>query len=349
LKGFANNIDFAAFLFLFIISIGCKNYHRNSEHPEITDDDIQKGESLATIYCQGCHSLPDPSLLDSKHWEKDALPYMGPRVGIFNHGFEIYPSSRNDKYLSKDFYPSKPLLSPVEWQYLMDYYIATSPDSLPGQQRKDPIKVGLPLFKVQMPGLKYDQPATCLVQIDTSSRNHSIFLGDAFRKKLLRFNASLELEDSVLVTGPIVGLDFHQDSIIACDIGVLNPNNGKYGKGLVITGSADQKMKVDSIPLFDSLARPVQLTAVDLNQDGLTDFLVCEFGHLSGSLSWLENMGHGKYQHHILRSVPGAIKAYVQDYNHDGLPDLWVLFAQGDEGIFLFTNLGHGKFSEQKV
>ncbi|HWY36556.1 MAG TPA: VCBS repeat-containing protein, partial [Nitrosopumilaceae archaeon] len=57
----------------------------------------------------------------------------------------------------------------------------------------------------------------------------------------------------------------------------------------------------------------------------------------------------GKFQHHVIRPVPGAIKAYIQDYNHDGLPDLWVLFAQGDEGIFLFTNLGHGKFSEQKV
>ena len=349
MKVLSNNTVSAAFLSLIFFSIGCKNYHRNNSHPEITKDDIEKGESLATLYCQGCHSLPDPSLLDSKHWEKDALPYMGPRLGIFNHGFEIYPSSRNDKNLNKDFYPSKPLLSSAEWQNLMDYYIATSPDSLPGQQRKDAIKVGLPLFKAQMPGFKYDQPATCLIQVDTSSRNHSIFLGDAFRKKLFRFNASLELEDSVLVTGPIVGLDFHHNSIFACDIGILNPNNGKFGKGLVITDGVDQKMKVDSLPLFDSLARPVQLTAVDLNQDGRTDFLVCEFGHLSGSLSWLENMGNGKYQHHVIRSVPGAIKAYIQDYNHDGLPDFWVLFAQGDEGIFLFTNQGHGKFSEQKV
>ena len=38
--------------------------------------------------------------------------------------------------------------------------------------------------------------------------------------------------------------------------------------------------------------------------------------------------------------MPGAEKAYIQDYNKDGLPDIWVLFAQGDEGIFLFTNKG---------
>jgi FG-GAP-like repeat len=93
----------------------------------------------------------------------------------------------------------------------------------------------------------------------------------------------------------------------------------------------------------------VQITAADLNQDGLTDYLICEFGNLTGALSWMENLGNGKYQRRVIRAVPGAIKAYIQDYNHDGLPDLWVMFAQGDEGIFLFTNQGHGHFKEESL
>jgi FG-GAP-like repeat len=349
LRRISNNILSFGFLYFLVFSQGCKNYHRNNRLPEITNGDIQKGESLSIIYCQGCHSLPDPSLLDSKHWEESALPYMGPRLGIFKHNFERYPSNRNDKSLSKDFYPSQPLLSSEDWQYLMDYYIATSPDSLPAQQRKTAIKNGLPLFEVQTPQIKYYGPATCLVQIDTSGRRHSILLGDASRKEIFRFNASLQKEDSVHVSGPVVGLDFQNGSMTACDIGVLNPNNGKFGKGLTISVGADNKMNVDSIPLFDSLARPVQLTAVDLNNDGAKDFLACEFGYLTGCLSWYENKGGGRFQRHVIRPIPGAIKAYVQDYNHDGLPDLWVLFAQGDEGIFLFTNQGNGKFSERKV
>ncbi|MCY7422329.1 MAG: VCBS repeat-containing protein, partial [Chitinophagaceae bacterium] len=32
-----------------------------------------------------------------------------------------------------------------------------------------------------------------------------------------------------------------------------------------------------------------------------------------------------------------------------GLPDLWVLFSQEAEGIFLYTNKGHGRFEEKKV
>jgi hypothetical protein len=348
-RGFADHIVSGLIVFGFLFLIGCKNDHRNRSHPEITDADIQKGKDLATLYCQGCHSLPDPSLLDSKHWEQTELPYMGPRLGIFSHNLERYPSSKNDMYLSKDFYPAKPLISAQEWQYLMDYYIATSPDSLGAQHRQMPIREGLPQFEVRLPKWRYDVPATSLIQIDTSNIKHSILVGDAFRKKLFRFSEGMDVEDSILVGGPVVGLEIRQESMTACDIGVLNPNNGKFGKGLLISTRSDQKMKLDSNPLFDSLARPVQLTAVDMNQDGLTDYLVCEFGHLTGSLSWMENTGSGKYQHHIIRPVPGAIKAYVQDYNHDGLPDLWVLFSQGDEGIFLFTNQGKGKFSERKI
>src|SRR5664279_2608821 len=98
-----------------------------------------------------------------------------------------------------------------------------------------------------------------------------------------------------------------------------------------------------------SLQRPVQITSVDLNNDGKKDYLLCEFGYLTGALSWMENLGNDQFKKHLIKDAPGALKAYVQDYNHDGLPDIWVLFAQGEEGIFLFTNLGNGKFSERKV
>jgi len=51
----------------------------------------------------------------------------------------------------------------------------------------------------------------------------------------------------------------------------------------------------------------------------------------------------------VLRAAPGAIRVYINDYNHDGRPDIWALFAQGDEGIYLFTNQGKGQFSEQAI
>jgi FG-GAP-like repeat len=91
----------------------------------------------------------------------------------------------------------------------------------------------------------------------------------------------------------------------------------------------------------------------------LNDQLICGYGNKNGSLSWhkraaYRNLGNNKYKTLIIREFPGAIKAYIDDVNKDGLPDIWVLFAQAQEGIFLFTNKGKGtggvlQFEEKEI
>jgi len=341
-------------LFVFIFS-SCKHYPRNLSHAQVPLSSIREGERLAAVYCGSCHLLPDPSLLNSKSWEKGVLPQMGPRLGIFNHGFEQYPSNRFDANLDKGYYPAAPLLKPEEWEHILDYYTATSPDSLPGQSRPRPIGkgvpmvgaptaggtgVGGPLFEVQTPVLRYDMPASSLVRID----KEGLFVFDIHYQKLYRLSPQLEVLDSIKDEGGIVDMVRQDSEWVVSNIGVLTPTNGKFGKLQVLKGGM-----LDSVPLAVGLERPVQVQAADLNGDGRVDYLVCEFGNLVGALSWLENKGGGQYERHVIRAKPGAIRAYVNDYNHDGLPDIWALFAQGDEGIFLFTNQGKGRFSEQSV
>ena len=274
---------------------------------------------------------------------------MGPRLGIFHYDFETYPSYRYDKDLDSNFYPSHALLTADEWQNILDYYRATSPDSLPKQDRKQSLHLGrLPLFAVEYPRFSYENSTTSFVKIKTGD-GYSLIVSDVFRQKMYFYDKELQIKDSVNSTGPIVDIDFSQGQMLACNIGVLNPNNGKFGKGNLIEISADGKMQEDTVALFDHLRRPVQLSAVDLNNDGRMDYIVCEFGNLVGALVWMENLGDNKFARHVLRPAPGAIRAYVNDYNHDGAPDLWVLFAQGEEGIFLFTNKGHGNFESREV
>jgi hypothetical protein len=310
---------------------------------------IRKGEELAIKYCQSCHALPDPGLLDAKSWERGVLPNMGPRLGIFQYNFKNYPSYRYDKDLDSGFYPTRPVLNLEDWQNIIDYYIATSPDSLPKQQRKVPISVDLPLFSVSRPGFNYENPITSFVKIRVIDSLHALIISDALRRNLYIFNKQLEAKDSVACDGPVVDMDFLQNQILACNIGVLNPNNGKSGKGQIIHINPDGKMVRDTTALFDNLRRPVQITGADLNNDGKKDYVVCEFGNLVGALSWMENRGGGKFIRHVLRDAPGAIKAYITDYNNDGRQDIWVLFAQGEEGIFLFTNKGSGNFETKEV
>jgi len=338
---------FLSSLAIFLFS--CKEFKKNHSHQDIPDSNIAKGKILAAKYCQSCHMLPDPLLLDTKNWEKGILPGMGPRLGIFNYGFKEYPSSRHDKDLDKGFYPSQPVLNLEEWQYIIDYYTSVSPDSLSLQQRKYAVKKSESLFKVEMPVFRTLIPTTCLVKMDTSVFPHQLVVADMMSKNVFRFDNQLLLLDSFKSYSPVVDIEIHQHDIITCNIGIMNPNNGKYGSVSKISIDEKGKMQTDSSLKFDKLARPVQLTSADFNGDGKTDYLVCEFGNLTGALSWMENMGGGKYDRHILRNTPGSIKAYIRDVNHDGLPDMWVLFTQGEEGIFLFTNKGHGQFEQEEV
>lgn len=342
---------FLPLIFLVIIFfISCqKKYYRNKSHADVSYSSIAKGEELAARYCQSCHLLPGPSLVNSASWENGVLPNMGPRLGIFFYNLKPYPSLKYDRSLDTNYYPRLPILKNEEWQNIIDYYTATSPDVMPGQQKQFQISEDTSTFKVVIPSFSYPYSSTSFVNIDTSNSERRVIVSDVSRKTTFILNKQLNIVDSIHNSGPIVNFDKEDKNFLACDIGIMNPNNGRYGKAIFIDAGTNGKYKEQLPPLFDSLQRPVQITATDLNGDSKVDYLICEFGFLTGSLSWMENLGDNHYMHHVLRSLPGAIKAYVKDFNHDGLPDIMTLFSQGDESIILFTNLGNGKFKEEKL
>ena len=337
------------FIVLIVTSCGHK-YNKNSSHQNTSDESIAKGEKLATMYCQSCHMLPEPSLLSSIIWEKGILPNMGPRLGIFTFNNSYYPSSKNDRELDTGYYPEKAVMSNEQWQNIIDYYTALSPDSLRRQPNKRPIDTSTPLFSADTSVPHFYMPAaTSFIKINPVGNKSALVVSDVIKKSTFFYDKNFKAIDSFFTNGPLVDIGFDNGQYVTCNIGILNPTNGKYGKGEFRNKDLNGVITTDKSLGFDSLRRPVQLTAADLNQDGKTDYLICEFGFLNGCLSWMENKGDHKFEKHILRNVPGAIKAYINDYNHDGLPDIWVLFAQGDEGIFLFTNKGNGKFTQEAV
>src|SRR3954467_15125720 len=89
--------------------VGCNNIPRNNSHREISNSDIREGKELAATYCQSCHALPNPNMLDAKTWENSVLPAMGPRLGIFQWNKMNYPSSRYDVTLERNYYPNEPV------------------------------------------------------------------------------------------------------------------------------------------------------------------------------------------------------------------------------------------------
>src|SRR5438034_5142055 len=107
---------------IFMVFSSSDNAFINKSHSDVARSSIIKGKDFATVYCQSCHLLPDPGLVDAKTWENGVLPNMGPRLGIFNYQFKTYPYNRFDRDLDSGYYPNHPLITDEEWQDIINYY-----------------------------------------------------------------------------------------------------------------------------------------------------------------------------------------------------------------------------------
>ncbi|HMH34934.1 MAG TPA: hypothetical protein VK543_17990, partial [Puia sp.] len=141
-----------------------------NENKAIDAQNIEKGKTLASQYCQSCHLLPDPALLDKKSWTEGILPNMGPRLGIFSFRGESYPSNKSYTGIGKDFYPAHPMLNEEEWSQLIAYYSTAAPDSLSVQSGKLPINMTSSIFKAVIPAKHYDDPVSTFVSIDSNAK-----------------------------------------------------------------------------------------------------------------------------------------------------------------------------------
>lgn len=323
------------------------NTDTSADFPIATMQSIASGKILSQQYCSSCHMLPDPALLNRFKW-KNVFPQMGLRMGIKNHRGQSYIGSIKGDDL---IVPAKPILNDEQWQDIIDYYMNTAPIALPAQNRHIPIKRELPFFSVEKPqqALEGKQVLGSYVKIDNSVKPARIFVANGQAKKLYLLSAQLKIIDSIATDGPVVDILFDHGSTMICTIGKdLNANSNKQGMIIPLKISAEGKMNLAPQPTFDKLGRPVQVLAADMNGDNKTDYVICEFGSITGQLCWIENMGNGNFSKHTISTLPGAIKAYI-DYQDGKLPGLYVLFAQGEEGIFHFINKGGGKFEIKEM
>jgi hypothetical protein len=161
-------------------------------------------------------------------------------------------------------------------------------------------------------------------------------------------NDKVQTLGSSVMDGPIVDLLLQKNKITATTIGndiwANNFRNGSIGE---ITINKNGVAAPQGKSVFEDLSRPLLVNTADLNGDGKPDYLIAQFGKMIGRLSWFEKSGTDAGEH-VLRDKPGCIKTII-DHGKGKLPDIWALFAQGDEGVFLYTNDGKGNFEEKQV
>jgi hypothetical protein len=327
---------FTFFSLLFIISC---------QQQETTQ---QTGEALAKSYCTSCHLFPEPALLDKTTWQKNVLPVMALQLGFQVNGDMVYPDIQQEKQGDSSYLVNKSAMSIEDWDKIVAYYVEKAPEKMAPQNRP-PVKEISSLFDVSASHVqKNGFPATSYLKVDEG--NQQIFEASVFDSSLNVFDKNLTPTSTRKLNATIVDIDFGEDlkkagarSGFMTSIGIMHPNDLKRGKLLDFHATAKSK------PMIDSLQRPVQSIAVDLDNDGYKDQLICSFGNKTGVLAWYKNLQNRGYARKVIRELPGAIKAHISDENKDGLPDIWVLFAQAQEGIFLFMNKGRGEFDTKEI
>ncbi len=307
-----------------------------------------EGEKLAQTYCASCHLFPEPSLLDKTTWKNNIMPIMAQQMGLQIVNGEVYPDIQKG---ADGKFESVASVTPEDWAKIIAFYEENAPEKLPSQGREQILAIS-DLFSVKPISIPQSSfPSLTYIKID--SINQKIYAASDSMLSIFDKKAATILAQKVKET--IVDIDFgnilqkagNQTGYFT-NIEILNPNDLAKGSLHSFDFNGKNKFKNTGM-LLKNLTRPVQSISVDLDKDGRIDQLICGYGNKNGSLTWQRNLGDNKFQEQIIRPFPGAIKAYIDDVNKDGLPDIWVLFAQAQEGIFLFTNKGNGQFDTKEI
>lgn len=309
--------------------------------------DVSKGQALAAQYCQSCHQLPDPSLIDKQTWRIHVLPVMGRYLGIKS---DAEKGQMNDPESDASYMPGTAQIDSTSWAQIRAYYVAKAPAHLPVTRVTEPVHQ-LPGFAIEPAPARWDSvhAMTSYVKIDTTVKPHRLIVSDGLNNRLLVLDDHGKTLGATIMDGAIVNMAFQQGKITATAIGKdLWANNLKGGFVKEIKIDKSGNIKPAAQPTFFRLGRALSTEIADLNGDGIKDYLIAQFGKMEGRLSWVDKAS-GKIQEHVLRDKPGCLKTIITYDNAAKRPDIWALFAQGDEGVFFYANDGKGNFTERKV
>ncbi len=309
-------------VYLFVIWMGCKSDATSQKSKLITS-----GAELAKIQCGRCHVQPLPSSLSKNSWRNGVLPEMAYFVGMSSAGDKMFNMAEDEYYVLKEsgLFPKEPLITQEQWDSLCKYYIDNAPDSLVlvhDQNLENPSQD----FKSSLVYNPSENKAS-ITLVETNPVDNHLFVFKEETKMLEEYDQSFHKLSEIQLSSAVSDLEIQGNQKYVLQMGNMNPNDRKLGKLSVI----NEKGAVAD--LIDSLKRPVDLKLWDVNDDGTKDFIICNFGNLSGHLSWYD--GSNRQQHEISNSA-GPRTTLIKDLDGDGKEELIALFCQGDERISIF-------------
>jgi len=300
-------------------------------------------EQLAKTHCSRCHQYPQPTLLPRSTWGEYVLPRMGYLMGFFEHDSIrdqlLLESGAAQRLSQANTFPQYPTIDRQHWQKIQEYYLSNAPVGYPRMPEMPVDQIGN-LFKAIYPTTMFSPPSTTMVTISDDKR---LTVSDAHTRSLMVFNDQLQLENLAKIGEGAVTLLTERNRFLVTVMGSFSPTDAALGKLISLPIDRSKKPKI----LLKELQRPVHASSADLNNDGLTDLVISEFGKWTGKLSWHRNLGNDSYESKVLKAEAGAIKTVLVDLNQDQHLDVIALFGQAREGIYIFYGDGRGNFEEQ--
>lgn len=299
-----------------------------------------EGEALAKKNCASCHKFPDPSLLDKKTWKEGVLPEMAYRLGVGNR-FELLtkiPEEQYESAINLGIYPETPEISQKDWEAIVAYYVENAPEKPLPQAKK--VTISTETLHFSSREIIYpEEPTGVVTSVTFNPKLKEVWIGKR-NQKLEILDAQLKIKKTISTERPIVHANFHNNKSYFLSIGRMSPNDQKLGSLLILNPKNVLSLAADS------LKRPVDLQISDIDQDGIDDFVICEYGFEAGELIWVNGRTKKK---NILKIQAGTRNVSIKDMTGDGLPDILVLTAQSREGVSLFINKGEGEFMEKPI
>ena len=302
-----------------------------------------EGEQLAHAYCAGCHQFPEPNLLPKNVWQYGTLPYMAIYLGIESEISQLKAPLADDVVLK----PATQMIDDKEWLKIKKYYLDNAPEKLdlPKPTNLAPLEG---LFDIE--SVTFDAPNATIPNYTTiaiDAPNQRFLASDQTNKALWVIDKAGKVIQGLKNQNAITHIQFtNPKEYLLTYIGSTtqpNPEIGGYAEKALITNNT---YKI-SEKLLPKLNRATQVLEANLDKDADNELVSCEYGYISGKLSYWDKNTNGKYTEQVLSATVGAIKTIITDFDGDKKLDIIAQFAQGDERIVAYLNKENGKFEEK--
>lgn len=268
---------------------------------------------------------------------------MGARMGIRDTDFDPYDGfSFEEQYamIQSGIYGVSPSMTDKEWNLLVNYVVSNAPDSLKSidailsvneMDQFTPSPINLDSTGGSFTTfIEYDVHSGKLIAADLRGR---VFEYDATNKEL-----AVKLGLGNAITG---FLETDSTAYITA-VGRLDPSEVSSGGIHLMEDGLGQRLPFE-------FHRPVHTLVQDLNKNGEEEIVVCEYGNLTGQLSLLVKRNDSTFDKKVLLNRPGSLRTIARDMDGNGMDDLLVMTAQGDEGVTILYQHGNLDFKPEQV